>query len=51
MHIERALETCNGNRVCAAQVLGISRTTLYRFLKRTEKQAAAVVPARKLGGE
>jgi DNA-binding NtrC family response regulator len=41
IHIERVLETCNGNRVRTAQMLGIGRTSLYRFLKRTNKQAAA----------
>jgi DNA-binding protein Fis len=40
-HIERILEMCNGNRVRAAQMLGIGRTSLYRFLKRTHRQAAA----------
>jgi DNA-binding NtrC family response regulator len=40
-HIARVLEACNGNRVHAAQVLGIGRTSLYRFLKRTAKQSAA----------
>ena len=42
-HIERVLEMCNGNRVRAAQTLGIGRTSLYRFLKRSgsNKQAAA----------
>jgi len=35
MHIERVLELCKGNRVRASQVLGIGRTSLYRFLKRT----------------
>lgn len=41
IHIQRVLESCNGNRVRAAQMLGIGRTSLYRFLKRTGKQAAA----------
>ena len=38
-HIERVLETCQGNRLRAAQVLGIGRTSLYRFLKRRHGQA------------
>jgi transcriptional regulator of acetoin/glycerol metabolism len=38
-HIRRVLEACEGNRVRAAQMLGIGRTSLYRFLKRSEKKA------------
>src|SRR6201993_4084948 len=41
LHIQRVLEMCNGNRVRASQVLGIGRTSLYRFLKRTTKKAQA----------
>lgn len=41
IHIQRVLESCNGNRVRAAQMLGIGRTSLYRFLKRADNQAAA----------
>jgi len=37
-HIRRVLEACEGNRVRAAQMLGIGRTSLYRFLKRSEKK-------------
>jgi len=33
IHIQRVLEMCRGNRVHAAKVLGIGRTSLYRFLK------------------
>jgi DNA-binding NtrC family response regulator len=40
-HIQRVLDMCNGNRVRTAQVLGIGRTSLYRFLKRSTKQTAA----------
>jgi len=42
IHIERVLETCKGNQIRAAQMLGIGRTSLYRFLKRTRKQADAL---------
>jgi DNA-binding NtrC family response regulator len=38
-HIRRVLEVCEGNRVRAAQMLGIGRTSLYRFLKRGEKKS------------
>ena len=41
LHIQRVLEMCHGNRVRAAQALGIGRTSLYRFLKQTSKRAAA----------
>jgi DNA-binding NtrC family response regulator len=39
-HIQRVLDMCNGNRVRTAQVLGIGRTSLYRFLKRAPRAAA-----------
>jgi transcriptional regulator with PAS, ATPase and Fis domain len=35
VHIERVLQVCDGNRVRASKVLGIGRTSLYRYLKRT----------------
>jgi len=41
VHIQRVLDMCNGNRVRASQVLGIGRTSLYRFLKRSPKKSAA----------
>jgi DNA-binding NtrC family response regulator len=34
IHIQRVLEMCQGNRLRAAQFLGIGRTSLYRYLKR-----------------
>ncbi len=40
-HIRRVLEACEGNRVRAAQMLGIGRTSLYRFLKRNEKKSSS----------
>jgi DNA-binding NtrC family response regulator len=43
VHIERVLESCKGNRVKAAHMLGIGRTSLYRFLKRSSKRAPAAV--------
>jgi DNA-binding NtrC family response regulator len=42
-HIRRVLEMCEGNRVRAAQLLGIGRTSLYRFLKRSAKKPAGPV--------
>jgi len=37
LHIQRVLEMCEGNRVRASQILGIGRTSLYRYLKRAGK--------------
>jgi DNA-binding protein Fis len=33
LHMQRVLELCLGNRLRAAQILGIGRTSLYRYLK------------------
>src|SRR6266403_1619719 len=38
VHIHRILDMCQGNRLRAAQVLGIGRTSLYRYLKDDEKE-------------
>jgi DNA-binding NtrC family response regulator len=39
IHIHRVLEMSRGNRVRAAQLLGIGRTSLYRYLKRSNRSA------------
>jgi len=38
LHIQRVLEMCQGNRLRAAQILGIGRTSLYRYLKRDQNE-------------
>ena len=37
--IQRVLDMCQGNRLRAAQILGIGRTSLYRYLKRDGLEA------------
>ncbi len=44
MHIQRVLEMCQGNRLRAAQILGIGRTSLYRYLKRDGYDTSKVKP-------
>lgn len=44
-HIQRVLDMCKGNRVRTAQVLGIGRTSLYRFLKRSANGKSAISAA------
>ena len=34
VQIQKVVQVCNGNRLRAAQILGIGRTSLYRYLKR-----------------
>jgi len=45
VHIQRVLDMCKGNRVRTAQVLGIGRTSLYRFLKRSANGKSAMSAA------
>ena len=42
IHIDRVLQMCEGNRVRTSQLLGIGRTSLYRYLKRAEARKAKV---------
>jgi transcriptional regulator with PAS, ATPase and Fis domain len=44
-HIERVLKLCAGNRVRAAQMLRIGRTSLYRYLKREGRVRPNGIPA------
>lgn len=41
LHMHRILEMCQGNRLRAAQVLGIGRTSLYRHLRRDSQDSGA----------
>jgi DNA-binding NtrC family response regulator len=45
VHIERVLQKCEGNRVKAAHILGIGRTSLYRFLRRNGHNSSAALNA------
>lgn len=40
--IKHALEETNGDRVAAAKMLGIGRTTIYRHLKKLGKSRKSV---------
>src|ERR1700675_689455 len=40
LHIQRVLETCQGNRLRAAHILGVGRTSLYRYIQRDRKAPA-----------
>jgi DNA-binding NtrC family response regulator len=46
VHIQRVLAMCMGNRLRAAQVLGIGRTSLYRYLKRDQAELGLLVKLR-----
>ncbi|HLK03230.1 MAG TPA: sigma-54 dependent transcriptional regulator [Candidatus Acidoferrum sp.] len=48
-HIQKVLELCKGNRLRAAQILGIGRTSLYRYLKREGKEHKTPAAGRSLG--
>jgi len=41
VHIQRVLAMCQGNRLRTAQILGIGRTSLYRYLKRDAQERSA----------
>lgn len=45
IHIRRVLQMCEGNRVQASKILGIGRTSLYRYLKRDAPGKAGATAA------
>jgi DNA-binding NtrC family response regulator len=45
VHIQRVLQLCEGNRVRASKILGIGRTSLYRYLKRDGPAKAGATAA------
>jgi DNA-binding NtrC family response regulator len=47
-HILRVLGMCNGNRLRAAQMLGIGKTTLYRFLAQNGRVENTAPPGSQL---
>jgi len=48
-HLQRVLAMCKGNRLRAAQVLGIGRTSLYRYLKEDGFGLAGLARAKTAG--
>jgi transcriptional regulator with PAS, ATPase and Fis domain len=48
-HIQRVLGMCKGNRLRAAQVLGIGRTSLYRYLKEDGYDQSLIARAKAAG--
>src|SRR5580704_6555497 len=42
LHIKRVMEMCNNNRLQAAQILGIGRSSLYRHFKRKRMETATL---------
>src|SRR6266436_2802887 len=49
-HIQRVLAMCKGNRLRAAQVLGIGRTSLYRYLKEDGYDQSVIARVKKAVG-
>ncbi len=43
VNIQKVLQMCNSNRLRAAQILGIGRASLYRYLKRDSQDTSPMV--------
>src|SRR5229473_131720 len=50
-YIRWMLDRCGGNRVAAAQFLGIGRTSLYRYLKKADREKGDSATRNRLQGK
>jgi len=45
-HVYKVFQQCSGNLMMAADILGLTRTTLYKYLKRRETMSTSEKPLR-----